>query len=139
VPEPVALPPPPVQPATPPPRDAAPPPEPTPPAPVETDEAAIRRVIRIYEQAIETEDIALYRSVRPGLTKAAETVLMNSFRQIDSQEIELRVESLRVEGRTATARIGRRDTLTTAGRRQTQNSTQTLRFEKTDAGWVIAE
>jgi serine/threonine protein kinase len=139
VPEPVALPPPPVQPATPPPRDAAPPPEPTPPAPVETDEAAIRRVIRIYEQAIETEDIALYRSVRPGLTKAAETVLMNSFRQIDSQEIELRVESLRIEGRTATARIARRDTLTTAGRRQTQNSTQTLRFEKTDAGWVIAE
>jgi serine/threonine protein kinase len=139
VPEPVALPPPPVQPATPPERAAAPPPEPTPPAPVETDEAAIRRVIRIYEQAIETEDIALYRSVRPGLTKTAETVLMNSFRQIDSQEIELRVESLRIEGRTATARIARRDTLTTAGRRQTQNSTQTLRFEKTDAGWVIAE
>ena len=96
-------------------------------------------MIRIYEQAIETEDIALYRSVRPGLTKAAETVLMNSFRQIDSQEIELRVESLRIEGRTATARIGRRDTLTTAGRRQTQSSTQTLRFEKTDTGWVIAE
>jgi hypothetical protein len=137
-PEPAALPPP-VQPATPAPRVAAPSPEPTPPAPVETDETAIRRVIRIYEQAIETEDIALYRSVRPGLTKAAETVLMNSFRQIDSQEIELRVESLRIDARTATARIARRDILTTAGRRQTQNSTQTLRFEKTAAGWVIAE
>jgi hypothetical protein len=138
LPEPVA-PPPPVQPATPPPRAAAPAPEPAPPAPVETDDAAIRRVIRIYEQAIETEDIALYRSVRPGLTRAAETVLMNSFRQIDSQEIEMRVENLRVDGRTATARIARRDTLTTAGRRQTQNSTQTLRFEKTEAGWIIAE
>ncbi len=138
VPEPVA-PPPPVQPATPAPRDAAAPPEPAPSAPVETDDAAIRRVIRIYEQAIETEDIALYRSVRPGLTKAAETVLMNSFRQIDSQEIDMRVENLRIDGRTATARIARRDTLTTAGRRQTQNSTQTLRFEKTESGWVIAE
>lgn len=106
---------------------------------METDDAAIRRVIRIYEQAIETEDIALYRSVRPGLTKAAETVLMNSFRQIDSQEIDMRVENLRIDGRTATARIARRDTLTTAGRRQTQNSTQTLRFEKTESGWVIAE
>ena len=134
-PEPVA--PPPVQPATPPPRAAAP--EPAPAPPVETDEAAIRRVIRIYEQAIETEDIALYRSVRPGLTRAAETVLMNSFRQIDSQEIEIRVENLRIEGRTATARIARRDILTTAGRRQTQNSTQTLRFAKTDTGWIIAE
>ncbi len=137
-PEPIA-PPPPVQPAAPPPRAASPSPEPAPSAPVETDEAAIRRVIRIYEQAIETEDIALYRSVRPGLTRAAEAVLMNSFRQIDSQEIELRVESLRIDGGTATARIGRRDTLTTAGRRQTQNSTQTLRFEKTAAGWIIAE
>ena len=138
MPEPVA-PPPPVQPATPAPRAAAPPPEAAPSAPIETDEAAIRRVIRIYEQAIETEDIALYRSVRPGLTKQAETVLMNSFRQIDSQEIEMRVENLRIDGRTATARVARRDTLTTAGRRQTQNSTQTLRFEKTDSGWVIAE
>jgi hypothetical protein len=96
-------------------------------------------VIRIYEQAIETENIALYRSVRPGLTRAAEKVLTNSFREIDSQEIEIRVESLRIEGRTATARIMRRDTLTTAGRRQTQNITQTLRFEKTESGWVIAE
>ena len=138
MPEPVA-PPPPVQPATPAPRAAAPPPEAAPSPPIETDEAAIRRVIRIYEQAIETEDIALYRSVRPGLTKQAETVLMNSFRQIDSQEIEMRVENLRIDGRTATARVARRDTLTTAGRRQTQNSTQTLRFEKTDSGWVIAE
>ena len=33
----------------------------------------------------------------------------------------------------------RRDTLTTAGRRQIQNITQTLRFEKTEAGWIIAE
>jgi hypothetical protein len=114
-------------------------PEPAPSPPVESDEAAIRRVIRIYEQAIETEDIALYRSVRPGLTRAAETVLTNSFREIDSQEIDIRVESLRIDGRTATARIARRDTLTTAGRRQTQNSTQTLRFAKTEAGWIIAE
>ena len=96
-------------------------------------------MIRVYEQAIETKNIGLYRSVRPGLTPAAETVLMNSFRQIDSQEIDVRVENLRIDGRTATARIGRRDTLITAGRRQIQNSTQTLRFEKTEAGWIIAE
>ena len=46
---------------------------------------------------------------------------------------------LRIDGRTASARLVRRDTLVTAGRRQTQNSTQTLRFEKTEAGWIIAE
>jgi hypothetical protein len=96
-------------------------------------------VIRTYEQAIETKDIRLYRSIRPRLSAAAEAVLRNSFRQVDSQEIDIRVESLRVEGRSATARIARRDMLITAGRRQTQNSTQTLRFEKTDTGWIIAE
>jgi hypothetical protein len=64
---------------------------------------------------------------------------MNSFREIDSQEIDIRVESLGIDGRNATARIARRDTITTAGRRQTQNSIQTLRFTKTEAGWIIAE
>jgi len=81
----------------------------------------------------------LYRSVRPNLSRAAEGVLMNSFRQIDSQEIEMRVENLKIDGRTASAQVVRRDTLVTRGRRQTQNSTQTLRFEKTEAGWIIAE
>ena len=148
-PEPAAAPPASVQPA-PPPRAAAPP-EPTPPAAIppaqtqaapsvaESDDAAIRRVIQTYKRAIETKDIALFRSVRPNLTRAAETVLMNSFKQIDSQQIDLRVESLRIDGRTASAQIVRRDTLITAGRRQVQNSTQTLRFQKTDAGWFIAE
>ena len=146
-PEPAAPAPAPVQPAAPP--RAAAPPETTPPAatapppaPVpapESDDAAIRRVIQTYRRAIETKDIALFRSVRPNLSRAAETVLMNSFKQIDSQQIDLRIENLRIDGRTASAQIVRRDTLITSGRRQVQNSTQTLRFEKTDAGWFIAE
>jgi len=154
VPEQAATPPPaPVQPApaqpAPSPRAAAP--EPTPPAATpppqtqaapsvaESDDAAIRRVIQTYRRAIETKDIALYRSVRPNLNAAAETVLMNSFKQIDSQQIDLRVENLRIDGRTASAQIVRRDTLITSGRRQVQNSTQILRFQKTDTGWFIAE
>ena len=137
--EPAPPPPVPVQPPTPAPRAAsseAPPP--APPA-AESDDTAIRRVIRTYEQAIETKDIGLFRSIRPNLTRAAETTLMNSFRQIDSQEIEIRVESLKIDGRTATARLARRDTLITGGRRQVQNITQTLRFEKSESGWIISE
>ena len=123
----------------PPPRPATPEPAPPAAATAETDDAAIRRVIRVYEQAIEAKDIALYRSVRTNLTRAAETVLTNSFRQIDSQEIDIKIETLRIEGRTASARLVRRDTLVTGGRREVRNSTQTMRFEKTDAGWLIAE
>ena len=96
-------------------------------------------MIRTYEQAIETKDIALYRSVRPRLSAAAEAVVRNSFRQSGSQEVDIRVDSLRIEGRTATARIARTDTLVTSGRRQTNNTAQVLRFEKTDAGWIITE
>jgi serine/threonine protein kinase len=136
-PQPVVLPPVPVTQTPPPPRASAP--AAKPPDPIETDDAAIRRVIRTFERAIETEDIALYRSVRPNLSRAAENVLMTSFRQIDSQEIDITVENLRIDGRTASARLVRRDTLVIGGRRQIQNSTQTLRFEKTAAGWIITE
>ena len=105
--------------------------------PVETDEAAIRRVIRSYQRAIETKDLALYRSVRATLTPAEETTLRNSFQQIDSQEISIRIDSLTVDGRAAVASLSRQDTLVTKGRRETRNSTQTLRFTKGAAGWVI--
>jgi hypothetical protein len=101
------------------------------------DEAAIRSVLRSYEQAIETKDIGLYRSIRPRLTATEEALLRNSFRQVDSQEVTIRVESLNIDGRVATVRIFRQDTLVTGGRRQVQNTTQTLQFEKTAAGWVI--
>lgn len=96
-------------------------------------------MIQTYKRAIETKDIALFRSVRPNLTPAAEATLTNSFRSIDSQQIELRIETLRIDGRRASAQIVRRDTLITAGRRTIQNSSQTLRFQKTDAGWIIVE
>jgi hypothetical protein len=105
----------------------------------ESDDAAIRRVIQTYKRAIETKDVALFRSVRPNLSRAEEATLTNSFKQIDSQQIDLRVDNLRIDGRTASAQIVRRDTLITAGRRQVQNITQTLRFQKTDAGWFITE
>lgn len=110
-----------------------------PAAPLEDDEAAIRRVLRSYEQAIETKDLALYRAVRPRVSSAAEEAVQRSFRDVDSQEVEIRIEELTIDGAAATARISRRDTLVTGGRRQTATSTQALQFEKTAAGWVIAE
>ena len=96
-------------------------------------------MVQTYKRAIETKDIALFRSVWPNLSRAAETTITNSFRSIDSQQIELRIDNLRIDGRTASAQIVRRDTLITSGRRQVQNITQTLRFQKTDAGWFISE
>jgi hypothetical protein len=97
----------------------------------------IRGVIRTYERAIETKSVDLFRSVWPSLSAAEEARLRANFNQFDSQQVDITVESLRIEGRTATARLSRRDTVMSGGRRQTNNSQQTLRFEKTPAGWVI--
>jgi serine/threonine protein kinase len=110
----------------------------TPPtSPVESDDAVIRRVVNTYKTAIETKNVGLYRSVRPGLTAAEETRLRDSFRQVDSQQMTLSIDELRIDGRTATVRISRQDVITSGGRRQTQNSRQTLRLEKSATGWII--
>lgn len=110
-----------------------------PASPVESDEDAIRGVIRSYERAIETKNVELFRSIRPGLSAAEETRLRDSFRQVESQEVDITIEDLRVDGRMATARLSRRDTVNSGGRRQTQSSRQTLRLEKTGTGWIIVE
>jgi serine/threonine protein kinase len=122
-----------------PPRATATAPTVPPASPVESDDAAVRGVIRTYERALETKNVDLFRSVRPGLSAAEETRLRDSFRQVDSHQIDIVVDELRVEGRTATVRLSRRDTIVNGGRRQTQQSRQTLRLEKTTAGWIISD
>lgn len=103
------------------------------------DDAAIRAAIATYERAIETKSIELFRSVRPALSAAEESRLRDSFRQVDSQDVTIRIADIKISGRTATARIARTDTIVSGGRRQTQNSQQTLQFTKGPSGWVIAE
>ncbi|MGH9200349.1 MAG: hypothetical protein ACRD2A_03835 [Vicinamibacterales bacterium] len=100
---------------------------------------AIRAVIATYERAIETKNIDLFRSVRPGLSPAEEGRLRDSFRQVESQDVTIRITELKLSGRTATARLARTDTIVSAGRRQTQSSQQTLQLTKGASGWVIAE
>jgi len=134
-----AVEPPAVQPA---PRAAASAPAPAtlpPTSPVESDDATIRGVLRTYERAIETKSVELFRSVRPSLSAVEEARLRDSFRQVDSQQVDIIVEELRIDGRTATVRLSRRDTVVSGGRRQTESSRQTLRLEKTAAGWVITQ
>jgi serine/threonine protein kinase len=128
----------------PPPRNTAATPAPSQPAvpstsPVESDDSLIRSVIRTYERAIETKNVDLFRSVRPGLSAAEETRLRSSFTQIESQQVDITIEELRVDGRTATVRISRRDTIVSGGRRQTAMSRQTLRLEKNAANWIITD
>ena len=111
-----------------------------PPAPArESDEAAIRRAIATYERAIESEDLALFRSVRPGLSADEERRLRASFDQVTRQQIDIRIETITVTGDTATARLARQDTVDMGGRSQTSRSTQTMRLSRRGADWIIVE
>ena len=137
----------------PPERRPAPPPEPTvavpTPAPAATptpsapaadsDEVAIRRAVDTYERAIETKDVALFRSVRPGLSAEEERRLRASFEQVGRQQIEIRIDNIAVTGDAATVRLSRQDVVETGGRSQTSRSTQTLRLARRAAGWIIVE
>src|SRR4030095_7183665 len=78
----------------PPPRNTAAPPAPLPStipptSPVESDDALVRGVLRTYERAIETKNVDLFRSVRPGLSAAEENRLRTSFSQVDSQQVDI--------------------------------------------------
>jgi hypothetical protein len=131
-------------PAPQPPRNTAATPAPAAPtlpptSPAESDDSLIRSVIRTYERAIETKNVDLFRSVRPGLSAAEESRLRSSFSQVESQQVDITIEELRAEGRTATVRISRRDTIVSGGRRQTAMSRQTLRLEKNAANWIITD
>jgi len=116
-----------------------PPPQPPPAPPRESDDAAIRRVIGIYERAIESKDLTLFRSVRPSLSADEERRLRAGFEQVDRQEIDIRIESIAVAGDTATVRLARQDVVQRGGRSQTTASSQTLRLARRGTGWIIVE
>ena len=116
-----------------------PPPQPPPAPPKESDDAAIRRVIGIYERAIESKDLTLFRSVRPSLSADEERRLRAGFEQVDRQEIDIRIESIAVTGDTATVRLARQDVVQRGGRSQTTASSQTLRLARRGTGWIIVE
>ena len=78
-------------------RAAAPPPAPAAapaPAPVEDDDAAIRRVVATYARAIETKDLALYRTVKPNLSPAEQRTIEDGFRAVTSQRVTITIQSI---------------------------------------------
>jgi hypothetical protein len=113
---------------------------PTPVPPTrDSDETLIRRAIGVYERAIESKDLELFRSVLPGLSADEERRLRASFAQVTRQEVDIRIDGLTVTGDTATARLSRQDVVETGGRTQTTRSAQTMRLARRGAGWVIVE
>jgi serine/threonine protein kinase len=109
------------------------------PASPESDDAIIRRVLATYARAIETKDLALYRSVKPNMTPDEQRRIEQGFRAVASQQVSMNVISIESRGTDALVHVRRRDTIQAAGRQQTTESLPTMTLTRTVSGWVIRE
>jgi hypothetical protein len=99
-------------------------------------EDAIRHVVASYQQAIETKDITLFRSVKPNLSDDEERRLRKAFGSTRTHEVTITIELIDCKESTCVARLIRRDTLDGS---IVSSFPQALRFGQGPGGWVIEE
>jgi hypothetical protein len=122
------------------PQRPTPPQTPSPaPSAAEDDDGVIRRVIATYARAIETKDVALYRSVKPNLSAAEQRTIEQGFRAVTSQRVTVNIQSIEHRGQDAVVRLRRQDVIQAGGRSQTSESQQTIMLIRAGSGWVIRE
>ena len=108
--------------------------------PSEAERSAILTALAEYENALETKDLALFRSVKPNLSAVEEQRLRDAFEFTDRQEIELQVDAIDIRGDDATATVTRTDRITVRGvLQESSGRKQTFRFRKSDSKWLIME
>ena len=116
------------------------PPPPSTPAPVPAtprsagSEAEVRQVIAEYGRAMETRDLALYRTLKPGLSSEDEKRLREAFKASKTQRVGITVDSVQVEGDRATVRATRQDVI---DGRPTKAVAQTFQLVRVGATWQI--
>jgi tetratricopeptide (TPR) repeat protein len=104
-------------------------------APVgQAEEPAVRRVIADYGRAIESKDLALFRTVKPNLSSDEAKRLQDAFKAIKSQQVGITVESVQIDGGQAVVRVARQDTI---NGKAVQRVQQTFRLAQGPGGWAI--
>ena len=97
-------------------------------------DAAVRRVIAEYGRAIGSQDLALFRSLKPDLSSDEEKRLREAFKAIKSQQVGITVESVSIDGDRATVRVMRQDIV---NGRAMKPAPQTFRLARTGNSWSI--
>jgi len=131
-------------------RAAAAPPPPTLPPPrappavsstpsVAQEEAAIREALATYERALESENLDLFRRIKPNLSADEAQRLQSSFDAMDSHELGLEIQSIVIEGDRATVNLTRRDVIVFRGRSNESSRTQTFMLAKIAGSWIITQ
>jgi hypothetical protein len=100
----------------------------------DTADAEVRRVISEYGRAIGSQDLALFRSLKPDLSADEEKRLREAFKTIKSQVVGIAVESVQIDGDRATVRVTRQDVV---NGRAMKPAPQTFRLARAGGGWLI--
>ena len=108
----------------------------TSPGPSSPDDAAIRKLIADYGRAIENKDLALFRTVKPNMTKEEERRARASFDSVKSQVVSIKILSVDIQALEALVRVSRRDTINGS---IVSSFPQTFRIAKGKGGWTIQE
>ena len=103
------------------------------------DDAAIRAVVAAYARAIESKDLALFRSIKPNLGADEERRIQQGFRAVTSQKVNITIVSIDRRGDRAILLLRRQDIIEAGGRRQSPESRQTMTMAKSNGTWVIVE
>ena len=103
------------------------------------EDAAIRAVVAAYARAIESKDLALFRSIKPNLAADEERRIQQGFRAVTSQKVNITIVSIDRRGDRATLQLRRQDIIEAGGRRQSPESRQTMTMAKSNGTWVIVE
>ena len=103
------------------------------------EEAAIRALVATYVRAIESKDLALFRSIKPNLGADEERRIQQGFRAVTSQKVNITITSIDRRGDTASLQLQRQDFIEAGGRRQSPESRQTMTLAKSNGIWVIVE
>jgi predicted Ser/Thr protein kinase/tetratricopeptide (TPR) repeat protein len=97
-------------------------------------EAEARRVIAEYGRAMESRDLALYRTLKPDLSSEDEKRLREAFKAYKPQRVGLTVDSVQIQGDHATVRTTRQDVI---DGRPTKAVSQTFQLVRAGATWQI--
>lgn len=103
------------------------------------DDSAIRAVVAAYARAIESKDLALFRSIKPNLLAEEERRIQQGFRAVSSQKVNVTIASIDRRGDQASVLLRRQDIIEASGRRQSADSRQTMTLAKSKGAWVIVE
>jgi predicted Ser/Thr protein kinase/tetratricopeptide (TPR) repeat protein len=113
---------------------SVPPPSTPTPAPARSSEAEVRRVIEEYARAMQTRDIAAYRTLKPDLSADDEKRLREAFKNSRTESVGITVDSVEIDGDRATVRATRQDVI---DGHTTRAVVQTFRLVRVGSAWQI--